>query len=508
MRLPNANPWCVVELKLGRTSPEADLGQTCLYHLMLSQRGPEGHGKSKGPGALALVSFEPGPRERVFESRELEDARRSLINLIGRLAKVLPTEPGPTPKPVKFPPKPDSRYKELGEKIVSTLAEYGATVRLAGPPIVGPTFLRYPVSLGTGVKIVAIQSRANELRVRLGLDASPRIGIEGSRVVIDVQRPDRQTVTFSQIREQLPDLDQSIGNSKVPLGVDMDGQLRFADLSQPEHSHILIAGTTGSGKSEWLRTLLAGLMATNTPETLRLVLIDPKRTAFTALRNSPFLYRPIVYPDERPVSAVLEELAEEMDSRYRAMGKSGSDSLAELLSRSKSSIPRIVCVCDEYADLLRRDRDERKVLENQVFRLGSKARAAGIHLVIATQQPSREVIKGALDANIPARVGLKMECAIESRMLLGIPGAETLLGYGDLLFKDIGDPVRLQGGVSSWRGTRSCFHPFSTSSRGRRQGHYPRRQMNSEHSEHLSVSVLSSLEHLSGNIYRCQFCFR
>ena len=437
VRLPYANHWCVVELKLGRTSPEADLGQTCLYHLMLSQRGPEGHGKSKGPGALALVSFEPKPREQVFESRELEDARRSLINLIGRLAKVLPTEPGPTPKP-------DSRYKELGEKIVSTLAEYGATVRLAGPPIVGPTFLRCPVSLGTGVKIVAIQSRANELRVRLGLDASPRIGIEGSRVVIDVQRPDRQTVTFSQIREQLPDLDQSIGNSKVPLGVDMDGQLRFADLSQPEHSHILIAGTTGSGKSEWLRTLLAGLMATNTPETLRLVLIDPKRNAFTALRNSPFLYRPIVYPDERPVSAVLEELAEEMDSRYRAMGKSGSDSLAEHLSRSKSSIPRIVCVCDEYADLLRRDRDERKALENQVFRLGSKARAAGIHLVIATQQPSREVIKGALDANIPARVGLKMERAIESRMLLGIPGAETLLGYGDLLFKDIGDPVRLQ----------------------------------------------------------------
>ena len=445
VRLPNANPWCVVELKLGRTSPEADLGQTCLYHMMLSQRGPEGHGKGKGPGALALVSFEPGPRERVFESRELEDARRSLINLIGRLAGVVPTEPGPPPKPVKFPPKPDPRYKELGEKIVSTLAEYGATVRLAGPPIVGPTFLRYPVSLGTGVKIAAIQSRANELRVRLGLDASPRIGIEGSRVVIDVQRPDRQTVTFSQIREQLPDLDQSIGNSKVPLGVDMDGQLRFADLSQPEHSHILIAGTTGSGKSEWLRTLLAGLMATNTPETLRLVLIDPKRNAFTALRNSPFLYRPIVYPDERPVSAVLEELAEEMDSRYRAMGKSGSDSLAELLSRSKSSIPRIVCVCDEYADLLRRDRDERKALENQVFRLGSKARAAGIHLAIATQQPSREVIKGALDANIPARVGLKMERTIESRMLLGIPGAETLLGYGDLLFKDIGDPVRLQG---------------------------------------------------------------
>jgi hypothetical protein len=440
--IPGTNPWCVIELKLGRTSPEAGLGQTCLYHLMLSQLSRAGHGK--GPGALALVSFEPKPRERVFESHVLEDARRSLINLIGRLAGVMGTRQAAPANRVPPTSPPDSRYKELSENIVSTLAEYGATVRLAGPPIIGPTFLRYPVNLGTGVKVAAIQGRANELRVRLGLDASPRIGIEGSRVVIDVQRPDRQTVTFSQIREQLPDLDPSVGNSKVPLGVDMDGRLRFADLSQPEHSHILIAGTTGSGKSEWLRTLLAGLMATNTPKTLRLALIDPKRNAFTALRNSPFLYKPIIYPDERPVSAVLEELAEEMDSRYRAMGKSGADSLSEHLSRSNSAMPRIVCVCDEYADLLRRDRDERKALENQVFRLGSKARAAGIHLVIATQQPSREVIKGALDANIPARVGLKMERAIESRMLLGVPGTETLLGYGDLLFKDIGDPVRLQ----------------------------------------------------------------
>jgi DNA segregation ATPase FtsK/SpoIIIE-like protein len=102
-------------------------------------------------------------------------------------------------------------------------------------------------------------------------------------------------------------------------------------------------------------------------------------------------------------------------------------------------------VCDEYADLLTRGRAERKAVERQVIRLGSKARAAGIHLMVATQQPSREVIKGALDAVIPARVGLQMARDIESRMLLGVPGAETLLGHGDLLFKDLGDPVRLQG---------------------------------------------------------------
>ena len=186
---PNKRPWCVVELKLGRTSPEADLGQTCLYHLMLSQFIKGSQGQRPGNGALALVSFEPKPRERLFQSHELDDARESLINLIGRLAGVIDTK-GPSPaKPVAVPtPKRDTRYKELGEKLVSTLAEYGASVGLAGEPTVGPSFLRYPVNLGTGVKIAAIQSRVNELRVRLGLDASPRIGIEGSRVVIDLQR--------------------------------------------------------------------------------------------------------------------------------------------------------------------------------------------------------------------------------------------------------------------------------------------------------------------------------
>jgi DNA segregation ATPase FtsK/SpoIIIE-like protein len=273
--------------------------------------------------------------------------------------------------------------------------------------------------------------------------------MEGSHVLIDLQRPDRQVVQFEQFRDQLPARDPVLGSSKVPIGVDMNGTLRFADFAQPEHSHLLVAGTTGSGKSEWLRTMLAGLLVSNTPETLRLVLIDPKRNAFTALQSSPFLLRPIVYPDSEPVSKVLESLAEEMDRRYRLLAESGSDNLAEHVRRTSRSLPRIICVCDEYADVLRRDRDEKKAIEQQINRLGSKARAAGIHLTLATQQPSRETIKGALDANIPARVGLKTNSYIESKMLLATTGAEHLLGHGDLLFKNIGDPVRLQGAYLS-----------------------------------------------------------
>jgi S-DNA-T family DNA segregation ATPase FtsK/SpoIIIE len=130
--------------------------------------------------------------------------------------------------------------------------------------VVGPTFLRFPVVSGSGVTVSAIQKRADELRVRLGLAAPSRIGIERDRVVIDLQRPDRQFLRFSEIRDQLPKPDPLLDNARVPIGVDLEGRLRFADLSQPEHTHLLAAGTTGSGKSEWLRAAVAGLIITNT----------------------------------------------------------------------------------------------------------------------------------------------------------------------------------------------------------------------------------------------------
>ena len=204
----------------------------------------------------------------------------------------------------------------------------------------------------------------------------------------------------------------------------------------------MAAGTTGSGKSEWLRSAIAGLIVTNTPETLRLLIIDPKRNAFHALRNSSYLWKPLVFPDEQPAAEVLQDLAAEMDRRYRQLD--GADSHAQLVARSDVPLPRIVCVCDEYRDLISRSREERKQIEEQICRLGAKSRAAGIHLILATQEPRRETIKGPLDSNIPARVGLWMQKAQESRMLLSEAGAEKLLGHGDLLFKDAGPPRRLQ----------------------------------------------------------------
>jgi hypothetical protein len=444
-RLPGMASWCVVEFKLGKTSPPADLGQACLYHLMLlaAKRSEDVNEQS----TLALISFEPQRRERLFSTKELRAAQGRLTDLIGRLAGVLPDQ-APAP-PVERPQPPDGDHAVLGRRLVEAFREYGVVLHPDGEPAAGPTFIRHPFILGRGVKFDGVVKHAENVGLRLQLDKTPCVGKEGGRVVVDVRREPRQTVTFAHIRPQLPARDPHFGCSRVPIGVDLNGKLRLADLNEPHNAHLLVAGTTGSGKSEWLRSVIAGLLATNTPETLRLLLIDPKRNAFAWLSRSPFLLEALVYPDEQPATEVFRRLVETMEERYRIFGTTGADTLNAHNRRAAVALPRIVCVCDEYADLLLRDRKQRKELEEQISRLGAKARAAGIHLILATQQPSREIIKGVLDTNIPARVGLMMTKAIESRMLLGESGAENLLGKGDLFFKDIGDPVRLQAAYLS-----------------------------------------------------------
>lgn len=474
VRLDGRSVWCVVEFKSGRTSPVADLGQACLYHMMLSAGSSLEDQLRSSVGSLALVSFSPQRQELLFSEEELTEARERLLELIGRLAGVIEPKPPSPPDDAGTPPAAttfsadepgvnrsgivaDERYLEMGRQIVRTFDEYGVKVTLNHPIIAGPTFVQFPIVLGRGTKVVAVERRTAELQVRLGLQAEPFISRDGGRLVVDVQRPDRQIVTFDEIRDQLPAPDPLHGRAVVPVGVNLAGELIHADLSRPEHAHLLVAGTTGSGKSEWLRLAIAGLMETNSPATLRLLIIDPKRNAFHALRNSPYLWRPLVFPDEQPAVEILEQLCEEMDERYRRLA--GADTISDLVARTNQPLPRIVCVCDEYRDLISRSPQERKQIEIQICRLGAKARAAGIHLILATQEPSRETVKGALDSNLPAKVGLKMGRHLESNMLLGEGGAEKLLGHGDLLFKDIGPSRRLQAPLLTAANRNSIFGP-------------------------------------------------
>ncbi len=445
LRLPRSTRWCVHEFKLGRTSPEADLSQVCLYHLILTRTGAKRDRTSRDDFSqvLALISFQPKMTELLFSEEAIVSVQEKLLALIGNLAGVTSKVPGTPPVSEDNASQTAGR---LGLRLTEVFREYGRPVELAGVPVIGPAFFRFPITPGRGIKLEQIQRLAREIQIRLGLSKPPFIGVDSGRAVVDVERPDRQVIRFADVQAQLPPCDPAIGSSLVPLGIDLNARLRLADLNDPLNAHLLVAGTTGSGKTEWLRVAIQGLIHSNSSRTLRLVLIDPKRTAFNEFERSPYLLTPesLVFPDARPVEGVLKELVSEMERRYVSFQEAGVDSVDRYRGSTRQILPRIVCVCDEYYALISGDSKKRKEIETQVSLLGAKARAAGIHLILATQQPSREVVKGVLDSNIPARVGLMMVKKEESKMLLGQGGAENLLGKGDLLYRDVGDPIRLQ----------------------------------------------------------------
>jgi len=430
---PESGRWCVLEFKLGKPRPEADLAQACLYHCMLSASG-----LSANDGALAVITFGPELKEQFYQGVELCEAQSALRALIGRLANVLPRETRP-PDPVV-----SEQHLTLGKELMRALQQYGVPVEWKGEVTVGPSFLRYFVIPGRQTRMRQVRDRAEDLGMQLKLNSEPMIHNTGGRLAIDIARPDPQTVTFDSILEQLPKPDGR-ACSRTPLGVDLNGRLQFVDLASPNNPHLLVAGTSGSGKSEWLRSAIAGLMLSNTPETLRLVLIDPKRMAFAELKGSPYLHGPdgLVYPPEHSAFDVLDSLIEEMERRYKLFEQNLVSDLPEYQAKTGEVLPRIVCVCDEYADLLV-DRAATKNVEAAISRLGAKARAAGIHLIIATQYPDRKTVGGALKMNLSGRVCLRVANHHQSNMIINQSGAERLLGRGDLFFLSIGDPVRLQ----------------------------------------------------------------
>lgn len=495
IRVPSKDTYCTIEFKLGRSHPAADLGQVALYHLLLERSQKIAHNS-----AIGLVRFSPERDERLLEPHSFADAQAKLLSLIGALAGVLPDVASPkarkppaganpaatAPAGAKSAPKgeeaapavapPQSRvtppvvessrvsdspvafgtsaagaadaHAKLGEGLRRAFKEYGVGLELRGEPSVGPRFLRFEVRLSTGTRVGKVNTYTREVQHRLGLEKEPMVAHDGGRIYLDVARPDPQAVPFSSVLDQLPQLDPLRGSSRVPIGVDAAGRLHFVDVGSSGLSHMLVAGSSGSGKSEWLRLAIAGLIASNTPDTLRLVTIDPKLAAFNDLEKSRFLWTPqswwIPERDGRPATEVFDDLINEMNRRYELTRQVGADNLTEYVEKTGKPLPRIVCVCDEYFALVSESRDNKKHIEQAVSLLGAKARAAGINLILATQQPSRATISGAIQANLQCRVALTLTSPIESNMILGESGAERLTLRGDLLYKDFGNPVRLQ----------------------------------------------------------------
>ena len=425
-RNPTSKRWCAMELKLGAGSAEADLAQLCLYHEMLRSR------ENGGVGQISLFHFQPMLSSSTLTEEQIEPVKSKLRALIGRIAGV---SGGLNHS------EPTLAHRELGARLVQVLEQFGPMVALESDPVVGAAFLRFHIMPNPGVKVDKILPLGRDLGVQLRLSKPALIRVEGGMLLIDVQRPDREKLSFAEFRPLLPRNPK--GNAKVLVGADLNRQPRFADLGT-ECPHMLVAGTAGSGKSEWLLTALASLVDTNTPQTLQLMLIDPKRVTLSQFQDHRFLLENALLATPEEAIRGLTQLIDLMEERYQLLREHGCTDLATLQTKAPDEAPpRVVCFCDEYGNLVAKKKD-RELIELAINQLGAKARAAGIHLIIATQDPRAQIVSPILKTNLGGRVCLRTVSALQSRMILEENGAESLLGHGDLLFKITGEPLRLQ----------------------------------------------------------------
>jgi S-DNA-T family DNA segregation ATPase FtsK/SpoIIIE len=355
--------------------------------------------------------------------------------------------------------------------IEETLASFGVVAKVVevnqGPTVtqfgVEPGFVERRDSNGrikrVKIKVSKISSLANDLA--LALAASP-IRIEApvpGRPIVGIEVPNSESslVALRSVMESeiFRQLDSKL---KIALGQDVSGQAVVADLTMMPH--LLIAGATGSGKSVCINSIVACLLCNNTPDTLRLLMVDPKMVELTNYNGIPHLIRPVVVELEEVVK-VLNWTTKEMDRRYRLFAEAGSRNLENhnegLVARGKTSLPYIVVVIDELADLMMVSPDQ---VERSICRIAQMARATGIHLVIATQRPSVDVVTGLIKANFPARISFAVTSQVDSRVVLDMVGAERLLGRGDMLYmaSDSSKLVRLQGCFVSDRELSHLVH--------------------------------------------------
>lgn len=368
--------------------------------------------------------------------------------------------------------------------IEETLASFGAPVQVVqmnrGPAVtqfgVEPLFMETRAGR-TRVRVSKIVSLADDLALAL---AAPRIRIQApvpgrSYVGIEVPNEEMQLVTLREILEG-EGYQRGRKTLSVALGRDVSGHPAAADISALPH--LLIAGTTGSGKSVCVNSILTALLLYNTPDEMRLILVDPKRVELTNYNGIPHLLAPVVVEMERVIGA-LQWMTREMDKRYHEFAQSGARNIQDYNARMKSQggkkLPYLVVVIDELADLMMLAPDE---TERTITRLAQLARATGIHLILATQRPSVDVVTGIIKANFPARIAFAVASNTDSRVILDQPGAERLLGRGDMLYQspDSPSPVRLQGVfvsdteihrlVDFWRGQAGSTSAYAVGAGG------------------------------------------
>ncbi len=345
----------------------------------------------------------------------------------------------------------ETEMRTTATKLVDVLKSFGVETKLIGASR-GPSVTRYELSPAPGVKISRITSLADD--IALGL-ASTDVRIEApipNKAAVGIEVPNKKS-SMVTLREVISSKEYKESQGKlltVALGKDIAGNIRCTDLAKMPH--LLIAGTTGSGKSVCLNCMIASVLYNATPDQVKLLMIDPKQVEFSVYNGIPHLLVPVI-TDARKAAGSLAWAVGEMDSRYKTFSTCGVRDIKSYNNYIKEHpelpfMPQIVIFIDELNDLMMVSPKE---VEDSICRLAQKARAAGMHLVVATQRPSVDVITGIIKANIPSRLSLAVSSQVDSRTILDSVGAEKLLGNGDMLFNPVGvsKPVRIQGAYLS-----------------------------------------------------------
>ena len=331
-------------------------------------------------------------------------------------------------------------------RLEDVLSSFGISAKVVNATQ-GPTVTRYEIEPAQGVKVSRIVNLTDDIALNL---AAQHIRMEApipGKSAIGIEVPNTKTEAV-HLRDVLDcsDFKEARGGIPVGLGKDIAGKPVITDLAKMPH--LLVAGTTGSGKSVCVNTLISSILFSRKPEEVKLLLIDPKMVELSVYNGIPHLMAPVV-TDMKKAAAVLRWAVREMEARYKAFAASGKRDIKSYNeAHPKSAMPLIVLIIDELADLMMTAPDD---IEESISRLAQMARAAGIHMVLATQRPSVNVITGSIKANVPSRISFAVGSQIDSRTILDMAGSEKLLGKGDMLFSPIGanKPIRVQGAFIS-----------------------------------------------------------
>ncbi|MFL5834566.1 MAG: DNA translocase FtsK [Solirubrobacterales bacterium] len=381
------------------------------------------------PGDRAHAGLTPmGSKRGVTMSEEI-DYRPPPPKLLERGK----ADKGPDPKD----------HEAVGRKLVETLGHFGVEAKIVGI-VSGPHVSRFELRLAPGTKVKKVTELANDIAYALAsTDIRILAPIPGKQAVgVEVPNRTRKMVRLGDIYAGRPEKTSPL---VAWLGKGIDGNAVWADLAKMPH--VLVAGTTGSGKSGCVNAILSSILMQASPNEVRLVLVDPKQVELNHYENVPHLLTPVV-TSPRLAANVLSNLIVEMESRYGIMSEARARNLDELnrvrRKKGESPLPHILCVIDELADLMMVAPAE---VEDSIIRLAQKSRATGIHLVLATQRPSTDIITGTIKVNIPSRIAFAVSSQTDSRVILDQGGAEALLGQGDMLFRGAGTSKlsRVQG---------------------------------------------------------------